>query len=220
MNQEDFSLHPMKIRMSDLKSTLYCFLHTIAFNRSLGPSFLEPRDCYCAIFDISYSCSRNKCLDQIIRAQINALYNNIKRKEKETKSSIQYLLVSVNYYVNVQTKKSGWISNLFTDSHKKVYWETWKIPIQLYTTSQHNTEHDANIVRSNLMYIVYCISHNIIHVPPLLYSSSKTNCFPFEIEHKTSNNKKTTSSVFINIPKQVFRFFKHILIEGPPKLKG
>ena len=132
MNLEELVLDVLVLPQFQVKEALRCLLHTILFNRALGP--VRPREVDSELFDVSYvRCgvvSVDKRIEEAIEAFSNALQLN-------TATSRGRIVLS---FYEKRTRKSFFG---MATSEEKLYWERWVIPVMLARSHKKLSAMDA-----------------------------------------------------------------------------
>eukprot|EP00298_Acanthocystis_sp_HF-20_P002986 c13360_g1_i1.p1 GENE.c13360_g1_i1~~c13360_g1_i1.p1 ORF type:complete len:204 (-),score=59.42 c13360_g1_i1:6-578(-) len=170
MNYELFTLEELVLERHQIKEVIACLLHTVIFQRALGP--VTPEDVDSDLFGITYV----KCNDPLVSKSIEEKVDSF-AKVLENNSQIKGQVCLSFYEKQV---KQAW----FSKQEERVYWEQWNIPISLISIK---TDGDRKVreqelekmILDRITFVLGVVNHKQEHIPPV--SSDSIVCFPFEI---------------------------------------
>jgi autophagy-related protein 101 len=104
-----------------MKEVLRCLLHTILFNRALGPT--EPREQDCELFDVTYVRCGDINVDKSVEVALSSFSDALSTGAKPVGPDLAKGRLLLSFYEI--KKKSGWLGT----TEEKVYWEQWIFPV-------------------------------------------------------------------------------------------
>jgi len=191
MNFEEVTLDVLLLSPFQVKEALRCVLHTILFNRSLGP--LTPQEVESELFDITYMRAGSTRIDKEVELAIEKFASSLSFERKGTARG----QIALSFY-----EKRNRTSFFGTSKEEKRYWEKWIIPVILQTTSQSKTSYEEahnkrkqraeNALRDCLLDVVARLSKKKEHLPPVNLNKSDPMIFTFEITPVSGNESEST----------------------------
>lgn len=174
MNCEQFTLEELEVEPYQLREVLRCLLHTILFNRALGP--VRPKEEYVELFDATYV----RCDDRLYEKSVEEKIEQFMRTFDQKNLTRQLCL---SFYE--KRDKKIW----FTKQEEKLLWEQWLVTItvtlQAPASEGERTQRLVQLeqkMHAALARILKLVNENRNHIPPFV-SSSKAS-FAFEISIK------------------------------------
>mmetsp|Transcript_28840 Transcript_28840/g.63170 ORF Transcript_28840/g.63170 Transcript_28840/m.63170 type:complete len:203 (-) Transcript_28840:509-1117(-) len=173
MNCEVLELPVLAVETYQIREVLRCLLHTIMFNRALGP--VRPRDVDSELFEISYVQCGDSGVERKIEEKINNLCNWV---EKHPGKRVTVLL---SFYE--KRFKQIW----FSKQEERLYWEQWRVQLDVIRPAASDLEAQRvqrhrlleESLQAALLALLKLVGERKEHIPPVV--SSDTVCFPYEI---------------------------------------
>lgn len=176
MNCEVHELQVLVLEHYQIREVLRCLLHTILFNRALGP--VRPRDVDSEVFNISYVQCGDAVVERAIEDKVNQLFSWV-QKHPGKRATVLLSFYEKRY-------KQIW----FSKQEERLYWEQWRIHMEVI---QPNGDVDANsesvrlqrhtafeeVLQDAMLSILTLVNEKKEHIPPVV--SSDVVCFPYEI---------------------------------------
>lgn len=182
-NCEVNHLPTLGVEQHQLKEILRCILHTIIFNRALGP--VEPREVDSELFDVTYV----QCGDSRVTHRVEEKINHLCAwAEKHPGRKSQTCL---SFYE--KRKRQNWLG-IGGSQEERLFWEQWCINFEVLDPKISQAEQSsfsAPSVRSQrqaklqsaledlLLTVVRIVNEKKEHIPPVV--SANTLTFPFDI---------------------------------------
>uniref|UniRef100_A0A7S1JF05 Autophagy-related protein 101 n=1 Tax=Eutreptiella gymnastica TaxID=73025 RepID=A0A7S1JF05_9EUGL len=182
MNCPSVSLDPLKVGEQHIKDVLRCLIHTILFQRVLGPAVPTPMplEVECDMLETTYCKLADLAVDSQVEECVDSFCRTLKRKD------VRRSLI-VAFYRTGKKASTGWFAK-----PDKVFWEYWMINLQVMHDAD-NREHPlaqvqfkedlkkdlVDRMKTIIKQTDAAIENN--HVPPL----KEGQCFPFEIQFDT-----------------------------------
>lgn len=178
---EVIKLPVLEVEQHQAREVLRCLLHTIVFNRALGP--VKPQEQDSDIFDITYVTCGSPVAQQRIEESIDRLHTWV---EKHTGKHSQ---VSLQFYEK-RRKQGSW----FGKQEERLYWEQWVIELAI-VESQVSLQEQSSLtpasvrarrhtklqtaVEEALLTIICAVNDKKDHIPPV--NTAHLLTFPFDI---------------------------------------
>jgi len=154
------------------QEALRCALHSIIFARE--PKAVEPVDCHCEYFPMSYSACRGSDTQAKVEAAARELLANLVPAGPELSRGFVTLQFSV---------KKSTTRGLFWTREDKVVWEEWVLPLLVNTSLQpaanarisaderHRLQHDQDAeytlnFQSWMLDVFTHLNQGVDHIPP------------------------------------------------------
>jgi len=222
------SIWVQELERFEVKEALACLLHTIIFNRALGP--LKAYEVDSEILDLSYARCDDAIIESLVDTRLEQLVSSL------TKGSVQK-----DQYEHKEQNEQTCVLSFYGVTYKKymkvfvreekVYWEQWLIPVSIVEQkSKSSSERDRRaqgrqqMIRDRLTSIMSMLNEKD-HIPPFKSSDKSSDsstkllpatleqiCFPFDITFSAQIPDHTEeASSWANS-------FKRIIKQGPPML--
>mmetsp|Transcript_2476 Transcript_2476/g.3730 ORF Transcript_2476/g.3730 Transcript_2476/m.3730 type:complete len:209 (-) Transcript_2476:22-648(-) len=208
MNQEEHVLDVVVVPHYQVKEVARCLIHTILFNRAMGP--LKPREHYCDLFDICYAKIDNIDIDRDVEDAVEKLSQSLRIVGNGTAKG----RIAVSFY---QKKKRKVFFGMMTNEDQ-VNWEQWIISIvvnrQILSKGSdfaadrlRQARKTEDVMTSRIMQILTLVNEKKEHLPSVNLNSDKAMVFDYKI----------------TIPKledKAENWFTRMLQQGPPTLSN
>jgi len=162
--------HTLNELESDLQKVGECLrvvLHSILFQRELG--LVKPQQIRSSL-GLSYY-----TLDDFVAN--NAIEQFLQDFEKQLVSGNSYI-VKLSFYKSSKSKA------FLVEQNKKLLWEQWEIPLNLFEET-HNTEELAEALRDCIVDIVRVVDQSRNSIP-FIDNFQELITFPFELSYETN----------------------------------
>ena len=179
MNCEVFSLAPLRCEAFQAKETLRAVLHTVLFSRTLG--VVRARDVDSELFDLTYTTCGDPAVESHVEERLDALVRWLAKQDRGKDTHAQ---VCLSFYETKDKKTGGW----FGGGDERVYWEQWRIPLEVVGGDEALMEMvDREANSAQLQHTIVAATQHVIglvnerndHIPPVV--SSEVVSFPYEI---------------------------------------
>lgn len=187
MNLEEHVLDVLVVPPFQVKEALRCLLHTILFNRALGP--VRPREMDSELFALSYVRCGVAAVDKSVEEAIEKFSNQLRLNRDTSRGRI------VLSFYNRRIKKTFFG---MSSTEEKVYWEKWVIPVvaSSKSSSDYNRKPSGSDIRrerdkrqrqteealrDSMLSIISRVNKKRQHLPPVNLNTSETMLFPYEI---------------------------------------
>jgi autophagy-related protein 101 len=167
-NCEIWTFAPLSIEPHYSRDVLRALLHTIIFNRALGP--VSPIDTDSELFDLTWVRCNDPAVEKIIEDTINLLCNWIQKNQGNQ------LAVCLSFYE--KRDRQSW----FSKSEERLYWEQWVITLNFHDPSEVTHTKQKKLLSSledAITFIIRSVNEKRDHIPPVISGSAVT--FPFDI---------------------------------------
>ncbi|EIE19548.1 DUF1649-domain-containing protein [Coccomyxa subellipsoidea C-169] len=154
-NCELINLPVLELEQHQVREVLRCVLHTIIFNRALGP--VRPREVDSELFEITYVQCGDTLVERVIEEKIDQFYGWV---EKHPGKRGQ---VSLAFFEKRKTQRWSLIGG---KQEERLYWEQWHAKLQ-------------EAVEQVMTLIIRAVNEKKDHIPPV--TSAAVLTFPFEI---------------------------------------
>lgn len=186
MNFKQHVLPEIEVDAFQVKETLRILLHTILFNRALGP--VTPREYDSDLFDITYVRCGSVEADKTIEEKIELFVQSTKHVSSSELHRGQVLL---SFYE--RKVKRSFLGLL--PSEEKIYWEQWVFPVLINKRSRTGGASGSpgavdserrqlvteNSLKTNMFKIIELINKERDHVPDVNLNSKEPEVFSYEI---------------------------------------
>lgn len=219
-NCERWILTPLYIEPHYTRDVLRALLHTIIFNRALGP--VCPIDTDSELFDhLTWVRCNDTAVDNKIEDKINSICAWIQKNQGNP------LGVCLSFYE--KRERQSW----FLKSEQRLYWEQWIITLTFHQpdsgTSSEDTDTKQKRLQSSLedalTFIVRSVNEKRDHIPPVVSGSAVT--FPFDISltqpaggnndsNLNNNSKNNPSSPLFSSPSFGLDVVRRMLQQSNP----
>ena len=183
-------------------------MHTILFNRALGP--LRPREQYCDLFDICYAKIDSIDIERQVEDAVDKLSQSLRLVGDGTAKG----RIAVTFFEKRRRK----VFFGFTTAEDQVNWEQWIISIvvkrhklskgaDFATDRMRQARKTENLMTQRILQILTMVNEKKDHLPTVNLNSSKAMVFDFKI----------------TIPKleqKAENWFTRMLQQGPPPLSN
>eukprot|EP00750_Incisomonas_marina_P013506 INCI17435.1.p1 GENE.INCI17435.1~~INCI17435.1.p1 ORF type:complete len:209 (+),score=45.37 INCI17435.1:319-945(+) len=206
MNHEEHLLDVVVVPHYQVKEVARCLIHTILFNRAMGP--LKPREQYCDLFDICYAKIDSIDIDRKVEDAVEKLSQSLRIVGNGTAKG----RIAVSFFERKKRKVFFGI----TTTEDQVNWEQWIISIvvnrqklssgaDFAADRMKQARHTEGLVTGLILQILTKINEKKEHLPAVNLNSDKAMVFDFKI----------------TIPKledKAENWFTRMLQQGPPTL--
>ena len=206
MNHEEHLLDGIIVPHYQVKEVARCLIHTILFNRAMGP--LKPREQYCDLFDICYAKIDSIDIDRMVEDAVDKLSQSVRVVGNGTAKG----RIAVSFY----EKKRRKVFFGITTTEEHVNWEQWIISIVVNRQKISNgADFAADRMRQarktesemteRILQILSLVNEKKEHLPPVNLNGDKAMVFDFKI----------------TIPKleeKAENWFTRMIQQGPPSL--
>jgi autophagy-related protein 101 len=186
-NKEIFELAQISVEEHQVREVLKCIVHTIIFSRALG--HVAPRDVDLQLINVSYV----EVADDDIERQVDESLKQVEiflnqsaprlPSASPSKSGVDAMPFTVRLAFYELVSKAGFSSTY----QEKVYWEIWKIHLQIVHASQSGPERERRRkqLQDDVDNVRTIILHNADskkdHIPPVKTGTPGSLTYPFEI---------------------------------------
>ena len=206
MNHEEHLVDVVVVPHYQVKEVARALIHTILFNRALGP--LKPREHYCDLFDICYAKIDDIDIDRLVEDAVERLSQSLRIVGNGTAKG----RIAVTFYE--KKKRKGFLG--LTTVEDQVNWEQWIISIVVnrqklssgadFAADRMRQAHQTEkIITQRMLQILTLVNEKKEHLPNVSLNSKKAMVFDFKI----------------SIPKledKAENWFTRMLQQGPPSL--
>mmetsp|Transcript_37025 Transcript_37025/g.44771 ORF Transcript_37025/g.44771 Transcript_37025/m.44771 type:complete len:206 (+) Transcript_37025:392-1009(+) len=183
MNCEVHELPVLPVENYQIREVLRCLLHTIMFNRALGP--VRPREVDSELFDLAYVQCGDANVDRKIEEKIDSLCAWVEKHPGKRAT------VLLSFYEK-RYKQALW----FSKQEERLYWEQWRMHFDVIQPSALDRHSESTRVQRHaaleealqgaLLNVLRLVNEKKDHIPPVV--SSDVVCFPYEITGSSDND--------------------------------
>lgn len=178
-NCERWTLNPLSIEPHYSRDVLRALLHTIIFNRALGP--VSPIDTDSELFDLTWVRCNDSTVEKKIEDKINSLSSWIQKNQGNP------LGVCLSFYE--KRERQFW----FSKSEERLYWEQWIITLNFHDPSEDTHTKQKNLqssLEAAVTFIIRSVNEKRDHIPPVVSGSAVTFPFDISLANPVGNNNR------------------------------
>jgi autophagy-related protein 101 len=206
MNYVEHVLNVVLVPHYQVKEVARCLIHTILFNRALGP--LKPREQYCELFDICFAKIDSIDIDRQVEDAVEKLSQSLRIVGDGTAKG----RIAVSFF----EKKKRTVFFGITTREDQVTWEQWIISIvvnrqklsggaDFAADRSRQARQTESIVTQRIFQILNLVNEKKEHLPVVNLNSDKVMVFDFKI-------------TIPKIEEKAENWFTRMLQQGPPSL--
>ncbi|XXQ34218.1 Autophagy-related protein 101 [Plasmodiophora brassicae] len=194
MNLQKFSMEAIEMEKFRVRTVLRALVHTILFNRALGP--IRIRDVECEGIQMRFTAIDDERIVESVERKIEATYAALERDGQGT--------VTLSFYEKRPVK-----TLFFATRDEKIIWEQWCIPVAVRERAMGGAEpvDIEDQLRARLMFIVRTVNDARDHLPPI---PPDVPMYPVEFTYASSGAGASPSESWSVSIRRMLR-------EGPPK---
>jgi autophagy-related protein 101 len=179
-NCEVVDLPPLELEYYQITEVLRCIVHTILFNRALGP--VLPRDVDSELFDLTWVHCGDEGVDRRVEQKLSAIQAWAERHPTRRAT------VCLSFFERREV--AGW----FSKQERRLYWEQWRLPLEVLPSDSELQERnplEADAARAQrkarlqsaledclaAIHSVTCLKRD--HIPPV--DSGAPLTYPFDV---------------------------------------
>jgi autophagy-related protein 101 len=206
MNHEEHVLDMVVVPHYQVKEVARCLIHTILFNRAMGP--LKTHEQYCDLFDICYAKIDSIDIDRVVEDAVERLSQSLRIVGNGTAKG----RIVVSFYEKKKRKAFFGI----TTTEDQVNWEQWIISIVVNRQKLSNgadfaadrnrqARQTESLMTQRILQILTMVNEKKEHLPPVNLNSDKAMVFEFKI-------------AIPKLEEKAENWFTRMLQQGPPSL--
>lgn len=173
MNCEVLELALLTVEQYQIQEVLRCLLHTILFNRALGP--VKPCEVESELFELSYVQCGDAEVERTIEDKVHRLGQWVDRNPGKR------VTVALSFF------EKRYKQNWFAKHEERLYWEQWRVHLDVKPQEADPQPGDGASARRALqtslqacvLELLRLVNDRREHIPPVV--SSEVVCFPYEI---------------------------------------